>query len=92
MIDLRNERPPMDNGKQGRKFCPALPPLVCTKTVNEGGEMVTKSEVIPIVCFGEDCAIFCQIHGMCMQKCEHLEMIHGIVSPDETDDMEDAIG
>lgn len=83
MIDLRNERPRMDNGKQRRKICPALPPLVCTKTVNEGGEMVTKSKIIPIVCFGEDCEMFCEIHGMCVHKCEHLEIIHGIGIDDD---------
>lgn len=92
MIALRNEMINSGNKDQKKKICPVLPPLVSTKTVNEGGETVTKSEIIPIVCFGEDCEIFCEIHGMCIQKCEHLEIIHGIASPDKTDDTEGMLG
>jgi hypothetical protein len=92
MIDLRNGMVNAGSKEQIRKICPVLPPIVRTKTVNKDGEVVTESEIMPIVCFGKTCGIFCEIHGMCIQKCEHLEIIHGIASPDETDDTEGTLG
>ena len=79
MIDLRNKIIDLGNKKQERKVCPVFPPIiVCVQTVNELGKAVTESEIRPIICFRENCEFFCDVHEMCIHRCEHLEMIHEI--------------
>ena len=74
MINLTGE---LNRASRG-KICPLMPPTVYTKVVNDCSGAVTETQAIPIACFGEDCAFFCELHVMCIHKCEHLEMIHGV--------------
>lgn len=85
MIDLRNKMIDCVNESQKRKICPVLPPVVvCVERVSECGKTVTDQEIRPIFCFMEHCEFFCEIHGMCMYRCEHLEIVHGLeIAEDE---------
>lgn len=85
MIDLRNHMPDNKNKERKRKVCPVMPPVVTTRVVNNGEGTITQSDVLPIICFGEDCEFFCEIHDMCMHMCDHMEMVHGfgLVDDDE---------
>jgi len=86
MVDLRNKMFGFRSKGQKRKICPVISPVIYTKIIqDEGGKTVAVPEIAPIVCFGEECEIFCEIHEMCIYKCDHLEIVHGfgIVEDDE---------
>ena len=86
MIDLRHKMFAPKGKEPGRKICPIIPPIIHTKVVEGCGKTATTTDVIPVICYGEGCEFFCEIHEMCMHKCDHIEMVHGLGFIDEEDD------
>lgn len=62
MIDLRNGIVDSGNKVPNRKICPIIPPVM------------KADEIIPVLCFGDDCEHYCEQHAMCMYKCEHIAL------------------
>ena len=87
-----NRLPKIEQKKNQPMFCHRLPPVVITiQETDQSGNVVNKFQLQPIVCYGPQCSYYCEIEGMCSDKCEHL-ITHEYPGCDHTDDGEEISG